>query len=119
MRGNRGVCSLTYSCGEKKTNLTEWTFKYSCYGLKGIKHFLVTVQLTEDLFLTHVQGSNPQSSDLLIRSSWSSGLTFSCVGFCSAATEEPRRICGLREPPQPSLQKVREERLRVHTNGCG
>lgn len=44
---------------------------------------------------------------------------FSYVYFWSAATEEPGGLCGLCKSTQPSLQKICEERLRVHTYGCG
>lgn len=39
--------------------------------------------------------------------------------FCLAATKESGRIRWLRKPPQPSLQEVCEEGLRVHPDGRG
>lgn len=45
--------------------------------------------------------------------------SISDVYFWSTATEEPGGLRGLRKSSQPSLQKICEERFRVHTNGRG
>ena len=41
-----------------------------------------------------------------------------CVGL-GTATEEPGGLRGLRQSAQPSVPEVGEERLWVHTHGCG
>ena len=41
------------------------------------------------------------------------------VWFLSTAREAPGRLCGLCQSPKPSVQKVRQERLRVHAHGRG